>query len=197
MYGIITGFGGRPEAIPNGWKPCDGRSLHAAAFPEAFEAIRDVWGPSDPNSWFELPKLEGYFLRGVDSTGVVDPDAADRVNPDGATVPQVGTFQDDALQGHTHEAVGYRAGGGFRASTTSTGGRLTGTGALDVSGPIVLDPAFGIPRLASETRPRNAAVLWIIYVGTPSGVESEGIPVERLPNGQVLDARGAAVPPGA
>lgn len=195
MYGIIVGFGGPVEAIPDGWKLCDGRLLSAAAYPEAYQAIGRVWGPGNPAGWFQLPDLAGYFLRGVDMGGLVDPDTTLRVKPDGASVPSVGTFQDDAIQGHTHEAVGYvHTAAGFRAASTSTGGHLTGTGPLDVSGPVLLEAEFGEPRVAHETRPRNAAVHWIIYVGTPAGVESDGVPVERLPDGQMRDARGGSFP---
>ena len=198
MYGLISAFGGSLDKIPNGWRPCDGRELSAIAFPDAYDALGTVWGPGSPTGFFTLPNLVGQFLRGTDPDEVVDPDASRRVAPPGGTSDTVGTAQQDALQGHSHDSDAHSSSpSGFQAQGTSTGGQRFGTGALDISGPTTL-PGFNTPRIATETRPVNVAVHWIVYVGNPSGIdladESEArLPVERLANGQELDARGNVV----
>ena len=69
--GSIIAYGGE---IPDrnwedltGWMRCDGRLLRTGAYPGLFAAIQFTWG-GDPNQGiFNLPDLQGYFLRGVET----------------------------------------------------------------------------------------------------------------------------------
>ena len=197
MYGIIVAFGGTEDQLPDGWKPCDGRRLWAGAFPQAAQVMLDLWGPQDPAGFFALPDLTGQFLRGVDSSGRVDPDWDTRENWDKKTgAPWIGTYQGHALASHTHPARFLVTRGGHRTGATSNDGHA------------------GIPPLGDdqtgrntdagknevkETRPVNAYVIWAVYVGTaltvranataPAVTAGRGI-VEILPDGTRRTADG-------
>lgn len=68
LYGMISAFGfslqGTPEpAAP--WLFCDGTSEEQAAYPNLFTAIETIWGKGIDTSSFNLPNLQGTFIRGV------------------------------------------------------------------------------------------------------------------------------------
>ena len=77
-----------------GWAICDGAQLAIKQFPELFAAIGFSNG-GDGRSTFHLPDCRGYFLRGVDPLGVVDPDTKSRTAPrsGGAAGSQAGSVQ--------------------------------------------------------------------------------------------------------
>lgn len=77
-------------SIPDGWLPCDGRSLAISEYPLLYKAIGNMFGSASDDD-FKLPNLCGRFIRGWDSTGKVD---NKRI---------FGSEQDDSIQIHRHE----------------------------------------------------------------------------------------------
>ena len=78
------------NSIPEGWLPCDGRSLSMEEYPLLYKVIGKIYG-STSNGKYKLPNLCGRFIRGWDNTGEVD---RNRV---------FGSKQDDSVQIHSHE----------------------------------------------------------------------------------------------
>lgn len=164
--GEISQFAGPSSQIPPGWLICDGSAKDGLTYPELFAAIGYYWGKS--GDMFRLPDLRGRFLRGVDNGSGNDPDAGSRFAEytAGAVGDEVGTYQRDAVQKHSHDlentpAVGDAGGSDSGIITDATnvgGGTLAEIGDPSESG-------GGPPRTASETRPINAAVFFIIYAG--------------------------------
>lgn len=76
--------------VPHGFLPCDGRELSKKKYPELYEVIKGHWGETSDS--FYLPDLQGQFIRGWDKEGDVDPER------------EFGSFQNDAFQGHGHNA---------------------------------------------------------------------------------------------
>jgi microcystin-dependent protein len=163
--GAITAFGG--TNAPIGWILCDGRAVSRTAYARLFAAIGTSWGNGDGSTTFNVPDTRGLFLRGVDGSPVTgsanrDPDRASR---------QIGSIQSDALQGHYHNvrmrdtdvngiaaniALGAFGSGGFaHVQTTEVGNSY-------LAKSLRTDGANGIPRVASETRPQNACVNYLI-----------------------------------
>lgn len=121
---------------------------------------------------------------------------------DGQTIPDLnagarflrggttsGVFQDDAFQGH-HHAVNHNA------EYVAAGGPLgSGSGVNDFSTFVnVLDPISdgtnGTPRTAIETRPRNAAVVWVMKVKPSSSPVGAILAFHRdFPNTPPLSGR--------
>jgi len=102
--GLIMPFAGDVNKIPAGWLLCDGSAKSRTQYADLFAAIDINWGAGDLTSTFNLPDLRGQFLRGVDSTAGVDPDASSRINKynGGNTGNKVGSFQGDDLKSHNH-----------------------------------------------------------------------------------------------
>lgn len=117
------------------------------------------WAPADGNDG--TPDLRGRFVRGRDDAGT---GAAGR-DPEGVRVP--GDDQDDAFQGHYHKPLA----GEFRA-VKSPGfySFLSGDASMAVqstTGDPVSDGTNGSPRTASETRPKNVALIYCVRKNAP------------------------------
>lgn len=170
--------------VPNGWLPCDGRSLSIAEYPLLYKAIGKIYGSVGNN--FKLPNLRGKFMRGWDSTGKIDKNRA------------FGSEQEDSIQIHKHdfEASNLKikhAGGhshtvyankedvqspslfsndismlrwlntsGSDTGTTSESGSHTHE-IKEISTPIGLPTKYKKEvRYSEETRPKNIALLFCI-----------------------------------
>jgi microcystin-dependent protein len=98
--GSIIAYGGRIDAnweALSGWLLCDGRSLPVNAYPGLFNAIQFAWGGDSKTGNFNIPNLQGYFLRGVDPSRdrLVDKDSDLRImsHPGGNWGNRVGSLQ--------------------------------------------------------------------------------------------------------
>ena len=139
--GTIISYGGNASVFPPGWLPCNGSTFNQMQYPELYVAL----GNSNT-----VPNLAGYFLRGLDTSGNVDPDGAGRT---------VRSLQGDTFGQHSHstaqtpwfwsEAI---SGDGYIVGTKTTNGLHTQ--ASSTAGD-------------KETRPKNAAVLYLIFAGLP------------------------------
>jgi hypothetical protein len=134
------------SAIPTGWLECDGSSLDRTTYAALFAAIGTTYGAAD-GSTFKIPDFRGGFLRGLDGGRGLDPDSS----------RAVGSYQEDAFQGHEHnykEWVDQSCYDG--GSLSPVGYNTTGTsGIVEKSG-------YGEPRYAAETRPKNYTIKWVI-----------------------------------
>lgn len=109
--GNISPFGGPDSNVPPGWLLCDGRGLRGSEYKQLFDAIGTSWGDGTdkcPGGGcdFNLPDLQGYFLRGVDRGTGRDPGVGGRYAAifGGNTGDGVGSLQDDAVKSHSHDA---------------------------------------------------------------------------------------------
>ncbi|MCF2502731.1 phage tail protein [Dyadobacter sp. CY107] len=172
--GAVLPFAGKldnsilPQKLAGGiWLPCDGRSLNLSENRILFEQIGYAWGGSG-NS-FNLPSLNGRFLRGAGGNSQVNPDANSIRNGDGET-GGVGSLQDDSvgLHGHNLKSEGRRYfystdiarsewKGGMQEGTKFADGSLSGI-SRDKSDAIVESHP------GSETRPKSAFVNYIIRI---------------------------------
>ncbi|NEO44431.1 MAG: tail fiber protein [Moorea sp. SIO4A3] len=139
-----------PEAL--GWMLCDGRYLDKDVYSELFAVLGTLYGSN--NNMFRIPDYRGLFMRGVDAGSGVDPEAAQRISPEGnGTSSGIGSLQWDALQEHQHnyDAVDLAATAGSGNAGAQTSFRKP------TSSP-------NSPALVSayETRPKNIAVNYII-----------------------------------
>lgn len=68
--GSIMPFAGPADRVPDGWMVCDGRAMSSKATPKLYEAIAQTWGDGDDDgdalTDFNLPDLQGMYLRGAD-----------------------------------------------------------------------------------------------------------------------------------
>lgn len=184
--GTILPFGGPKANIPPGYLACDGAVYNKTQYPALYNAIGGAWGES--GAQFRVPDLRGVFLRGQNdgrpsTSAAFDPDANSRESvAGGASGDNVGSFQKDEIQRHTHtSSVGTDGShthtwgypwsssegsvgsvsillddqnmGSFSFGTTNTTGMHTHQATINNS--------TGATATA-ESRPRNAYVYYII-----------------------------------
>lgn len=154
--GVVKAF--YRTTAPAGHLICDGSEVSRATYPDLFGVIGTLAGTPSTNLVFKLPDLRGEFIRGVDLVRGVDPGRS------------VGSAQTDAMQGHNHASnKPVLWGAAATASPNSYVGTTTransGTPADDYAGSVtgpISDGTNGLPRTATETRPRNVALLMCI-----------------------------------
>ncbi len=137
------------NAAPSGFLACDGSAVSRATYSALFGLVGTTYGAGNGSTTFNLPDLRGEFIRGLDNGRGVDPA---RVH---------GSAQTDAFQGHHHDVkvsttqVGNNGGGGVGTGNL----RGDGLGTLAQAKDVASNGSNGSPRIASETRPRNIALL--------------------------------------
>ncbi|HUM50254.1 MAG TPA: tail fiber protein [Chitinophagales bacterium] len=173
--GFIMPFAGDSSKIPNGWFLCDGREISRSQYSALYAVILDNWGRGNNSTTFNLPDLRGTFLRGRDGSAGNDPDNTASTNngTDGKRYAKytggnignnVGSYQNDAFQGHWHHLKSpgdsYNAQGNTAIFTTPRGAIWQYEG--DYCQTPVSDGTNGAPRISSESRPKNASVNFLI-----------------------------------
>lgn len=163
--GLIVAFGGPAAAVPeaDGWLLCDGREVRTEDYPQLAAALGRAWGGEGGK--FRLPDLRGRFLRGVNYDAPNgDPESAERVAAavGGNVGNEVGSVQDDAVGPHTHGLLGAARGTGGGLEGTAQVLRFFAMPGPDPDAPLIVNPSTITANTGSETRPRNAAVNWII-----------------------------------
>jgi microcystin-dependent protein len=161
--GTVLAFAGEVtrQATPlfaQGYLVCDGSPLPVSEFNELFQVIGYQYSPSAGGGTFHLPDLQGYFLRGVDPAGKIDPDHQDRTLPAGTAGPSVGSVQQSAFQLHEHDYTPATPSGVTAAGTSGTVGAGTAATSAVVQGSGPYPPRIS----TQETRPINAYVYYII-----------------------------------
>lgn len=179
--GTIMAFGGTIDKVPAGWVPCTGQVLDQTdpLYEPLFDVLGFNWG--NVAGQFKLPDLRGRFLRGTDDGSGIDPDASARFALDGGnTGDAVGTYQTDEFFSHNHNGATVNDGAhahsirGERSGAASAGGDDI---ILDLDNNGIVSADFGNSTETdgvhshnfttnltggAETRPENAAVLYII-----------------------------------
>lgn len=139
--GIVQPFAG--ATLPQGWLWCDGSTYNSADYPE----LASVLGVN--SGTFSVPDLRGYFIRGLDPTGSVDP----QFNR------QLGGFQADSLGAHNHTIDAYR---------TSATGNTIAIAPEDIFVSSCCERLLENNSVnlssgqSNETRPKNVALNYII-----------------------------------
>ena len=139
---------------PTGWLACDGSAVsRTVTYSALFAALSTTWGVGDGSTTFNVPDLEGAFLRGTGSHGTSTMAAGSAF-----AGPSVGAYQNDGLQAHGHTIKVHTTG--------ATGGISIGYGSAPVN---VAGQVFGLettgastPRGEQETRSFNAGVKYCI-----------------------------------
>jgi microcystin-dependent protein len=178
--GTIISFGGTLDKMPDGWLLCDGRQLDGTdpKYKQLFNVIGTSWGGSGNN--FYLPELRGWFLRGLDPGNSYDPDAPSRTAlvGGGNTGNKVGSYQGSTYGWHDHPGTTTTNGAhthifygkpnnGYNGYTASYNGspEVFRAGTEDPNTSSAGDHSHSVStdgRGGNETRPRNAAVYYII-----------------------------------
>jgi len=167
------------------WLLCDGRFLLIPSetsdrYYKLYQAIGTQWGVNDTGTEFRIPDFRGRFIRGFDNSKGNDPDATDRrkLDADGVIGEEIvgdviGSYQEDAFQNHIFyngmaddQTRSFVYGG----TTNEIPGNATNS-FVNEDTPRLYQGKTSEPksissddevRITSETRPKNAAVNFII-----------------------------------
>lgn len=142
---------------------CDGSLLLIADYPELYAKIGTNWG-GDGVTDFRLPDMRGRTIRGKDAGAGQDVNSRSNLYSGGNTGDNVGSYQDDNLQGHQHSVLYANSG-----QTTFNGSNAAGFAGGNTPGPFFItannqpalyqaDPFVGAPRIGQETTMKNALV---------------------------------------
>jgi hypothetical protein len=164
--GTILSWAGPTNLVPPGWLICNGEPIYQNQFPALCAILQDYWGRVNPVSGeHTLPDLRSMVLRGVNGSrndNYKDPEITSRISAN-ARPNDVGSFQQDAFQGHWHSFSWTHNPSYGGDNNTDGGDERNGhfITQLSITDPIT-DGKSGIPRTSSETRPKNAYVHYII-----------------------------------
>ncbi|MGN6178622.1 MAG: hypothetical protein ACTHNW_05545 [Mucilaginibacter sp.] len=156
-YKTINGGHDGCDPLHSAYAPCDGRPIAGSALAKLGIAT--------------APDLRGRFLRGLNLFySIGEPGGFDinKANPDDPNRDwEVGTYQDDAFQGHWHDKrwSDGPASRGREPNNTEDNNQHNGFYSTELT---IIDPITdgrnGIPRTSNETRPKNVAVYYYIKI---------------------------------
>nr|WP_225935809.1 phage tail protein [Pseudomonas fakonensis] len=192
--------------VPAGFLEVDGTEQSAAVYPDLAAYLGGAFNTgSEAAGFFRLPDSRGEFLRGWDHGRGVDAGRA------------LGSNQLDALQNIQGELIantsvayqflgeGVTASGAFAVSDRTANGFADGPSSSVQCGGATFD-ASRSARTATETRPRNIAVMWCIkawnapvnqgQIDVAALVEELAALRSSTPVGAILPFPKAAVPAG-
>ncbi|WP_147819739.1 tail fiber protein [Salidesulfovibrio onnuriiensis] len=133
------------SVISEGWLACDGAEVSRTDYADLFGVLGETFGVGDGSTTFNLPDLRGEFIRGLDSGRGVD------------AARELGSQQDYAMEDHNHKMRLVQKSG--------SGSGCAGNASFDAysSETVQSTGLSGSPyNVASETRPRNVALTYII-----------------------------------
>jgi microcystin-dependent protein len=154
--GTIIMFAG--TTCPAGTLAADGSGISNVTYPALATVLDDLWQAHSGSTYY-LPDMRGIFPRGAGTSSKLSYSAGG-----GAAGGTVGTYQNDQEQSHIH---GTTVNGWFGVTVTAghNGWSVTDTSsgaATNNTGSPLTDGANGTPRVGTETRPFNAAVLYCV-----------------------------------
>lgn len=181
------------DTIPAGWLKAEGQAVTKSSYPEldaVYQADGYPYGASSAvlgAGTMNLPPAAGRFIRVVDGTTGIDPDASSRTDRgDGAIGDNVGTLQDDDVERHNHvltdpghkhiSGSGADIPGGFGGGFP-VGDDVVGDTTIDTTGITLADfPITG----GNETRPKNI-YQYLIVLANPTAAAASSVGLFGLP----------------
>lgn len=154
--GSIIAYGG--TTAPVGWLFCDGTSVLRADYAALFAVIGTGFGSAD-STHFNVPDLQGKFLRGVDGSAGVDPDRSGRaaLKTGGNSGNTVGSYQSDEFNSHFH---------GSQYDNRTPGSIDNGSQGDEIGGKGTIWTYPTTSTGGNETRPKNVYVQKSLPLGS-------------------------------
>ena len=147
-------------ATPAGWLLCDGSAISTNTYSALFAVIGTNYGGATTN--MNLPDFRGVFPKGAGTTTRT----AGKDAMTNAYAAVLGTYYQDKLQGHYHQAAFNKE---LRNATVATANALMETADaihfnsnVTGSGPLLPDGANGTPRTGTSTEPQSLGITFII-----------------------------------
>lgn len=144
--GSVFWFG--KSTAPTGYLKANGAAVSRTTYADLFTAIGTTFGTGNGSTTFNLPDLRGQFLRGWDDGRGIDSGRG------------FGSVQLDALQNHGHDLL-YPYTGAYGPGNLNTAleTQLVNGILRNYATDLKENGTGGTPRVSTETRPRNVALL--------------------------------------
>lgn len=183
---VIPYAGSDTSAGPsNTWLYCDGNEYRNAAYKDLANEIGGRFSTSSSPSLFNVPRLFGLFIRGVDPRATRDPDALTRSPPpDNTPGPVVGSLQEYGTASN-----GFQVGVAHCPQSVSL--VLETIGHDNLYDHIYTNEQYWSGG-ALESRPSNAYVQYYIRAASDATNDPDQDP---LPVGAIIAIPGDSVPP--
>lgn len=155
--------------LPTGYLLCDGSSVSQTSFATLYTVTGVAFGDGTTGTGaagtgnFNIPDFRGVFMRGMAHSSVQDPDSGTRQvsTTGGATGNNVGSYQDDAYEGHGHTlTLTGAAGNAAYVTRVPAWGYDNWYGGATTSASTAMSGGTG--RTTTETRPKNTYIDYII-----------------------------------
>jgi microcystin-dependent protein len=148
---------------PPGWLVCNGAEVSKALYPELCTALGSSYGPAADGNC-RLPDYTGLFLRGLDAAGTRDQGERGSMFTGGPKGRVVGSVQEDAtsLKGIKVESTKLPPGVRTEGNHTVHEDTDTSPGEVNLRETSVATHSHALSGGAEETRPKNAAVHYLI-----------------------------------
>jgi microcystin-dependent protein len=155
--GTVVAWSGNPAFLPDNWKVCDGTAYPKDRYGELYRVVANYWTNDEglQKDLFNIPDLQGMFLRGVNGTrddAYADPDIDIRKDFLGKNSKTVGSYQKDEFKQHVHKV--YQSGNFGEGQSANSEHHMSGS----------WNARHQQAEGGKETRPKNVAVYWIIKV---------------------------------
>jgi len=135
---------------PSGYLECNGAEISRTTYSALFSIIGTTFGTGDGSTTFNIPDLRGYFVRGWSNGSSADSGRS------------FGSTQTDALQNITGSIGGLSNNSQAASGAFSYGSSYSGNGQQAQTNWKLNFDASSVVRTASETRPRNVALMYCI-----------------------------------
>jgi microcystin-dependent protein len=181
LPGTVIYYTGGTGTPPSGWVPCDGRILDNS-YPDLAGVINEYYGANGDNQAL-VPDYRGVFLRGVDETATIDPDADNRTPPrpdqptQGNQGAVVGSWQGCSLAPHSHNYTWPPPLQSQCCCCNNLGGCDVMHFSCSCSDWFTTDDGTGSSGVILEVRPRNTYVNHLIAAVSPTQTTPLTIPV--------------------
>lgn len=141
------------SSAPSGYLECNGAAVSRETYAALFAAIGINYGAGDQSTTFNLPDLRGEFIRGWDHGRGIDMGRSMGSHQMDALQQMKGTITSNGRgQFSSSGNTGVFSGQGYGTARHGDGSNLTTRANLDFD-------ASHVARTATETRPRNIAML--------------------------------------
>lgn len=142
---------------PDNFLECNGQPVSRDTYETLFNVIGTDYGEGNGTNTFNIPDLRGRFARGWNHGTGADPAANEREDRgDGTIGDNLGTLQDDEIDGHTHEIIV-----DVKDNVGAVGDTLIGGSGNRTPNPVYTSTTAG----GSENRPLNINMMFIIRFG--------------------------------
>ena len=141
VIGELTMWGA--STPPSNFLICDGSEISRTIYADLFAIVGNTFGNGDGVTTFDIPDFRGKFARGYDTSGQLDQQPR-----------SLGSYQIDALQGHSHGIPSESQGNSNGFSTTKV--KRAGSGGDQYT--ISTNTSSNAP----ETTVKNLAIHYII-----------------------------------